>query len=67
MPLIVITVLTVIGWIGLEVYTQATSTEIETSYEKYTQRLAPDLNLDIIETVESREDQYLMVERDFLD
>lgn len=58
---------TVVFWIGLEVFFGLTSTELNVSYQSYTQPIDSGFDEETMNEILQREEDYLYVERDGLE
>ena len=66
-PVIVFSIITVVVWIGIEMFLGLTSKTIEDEYQNHLTPMDADLNLDVVEDIEALEDEFLLIARDWLE
>ena len=59
--------ITVILWIGYEVWTRLGSEEIQLNYQGYLEIVNPDFDEETLEELSLRESEYMLIETDELD
>ncbi|MEA3357121.1 MAG: hypothetical protein U9Q67_01685 [Patescibacteria group bacterium] len=64
---IVFSIITVVVWIGIEVFLGLTSKTIEDEYESHLTPMDSELNLDVVEDIKVLEDEFLLIDRDWLE
>jgi len=64
---IIMSIITVVIWIGHEVSVTLTSEEVEVSYEEYLEPVNPIFDQETIEELKARDDSYMMIKNDELD
>lgn len=58
--IIILSVVTVVFWIGLEVWTRIGSKELEVDYQDYLQPVQSEFDAETLEELLRREDEYMM-------
>ncbi len=65
--IIIFSVLTVVIWIGFEVWMRLGSQEIQLNYENYLQTVDSEFDSETIDELVTREEEYMLIDRDDLD
>lgn len=64
---IILSVITVLIWIGFEIWMRLGSEEIQLNYQSYLETVSSEFDNETIEELSTREKDYMMIDNDALD
>jgi hypothetical protein len=65
--IIVASAVTVVLWIGLEVWVRLSSEDVQLNYQNYLESVSTEFDSETIEDLVTREEEYMLIDRDSLD